>query len=210
MSHYFQDDPFLASKERTVTLDIDGHHLSFITDNGVFSKDKIDEGSFAFLKVLVPLRLSGRILDLGCGYGTIGLTIAMTSPDARVDLADINSRAVALCERNAKNLGLSQRVTCLQSDIYEKIEGPYDSIVVNPPIRAGKKVTYAMYEGAKQNLIDGGSLYIVIRKAQGAESASRYISSLFGNISLLKREKGYYIYVAKKDEHPNLDKEPLE
>ena len=198
MSHYFQDDPFLASKERTVTLDIDGHHLSFITDNGVFSKDKIDEGSFAFLKVLVPLRLSGKILDLGCGYGTIGLTIAMTSKDARVDLADINSRAVALCERNAKNLGLSQRVTCLQSDIYEKIEGPYDSIVVNPPIRAGKKVTYAMYEGAKQHLIDGGSLYIVIRKAQGAESASRYIASLFGNITLLKRDKGYYIYVAKK------------
>lgn len=198
MSHYFQDDPFLASKERTVTLDIDGHHLSFITDNGVFSKDKIDEGSFAFLKVLVPLRLSGRILDLGCGYGTIGLTIAMTSPDARVDLADINSRAVALCERNAKNLGLSQRVTCLQSDIYEKIEGPYDSIVVNPPIRAGKKVTYRMYEEAKQYLIDGGSLYIVIRKAQGAESASKYIETIFGNVTLLKREKGYYIYRATK------------
>ena len=198
MSHYFQDDPFLASKERTVTLDIDGQHLSFITDNGVFSKDKIDEGSFAFLKVLVPLRLSGRILDLGCGYGPIGLTIAMTSPNARVDLADINSRAVALCERNAKKLGLSQRVTCLQSDIYEKIEGPYDSIVVNPPIRAGKVVTYKMYEGAKQNLIDGGSLFIVIRKAQGAESAARYIESLFGNIKLLDRAKGYHIYQAMK------------
>ena len=210
MSHYFQDDPFLASKQRLIEYFIDGRSITLVSDNGVFSKNKIDEGSFAFLKVLVPLRLSGRRLDLGCGYGTIGLTIAMTSPDARVDLADINSRAVALCERNAKNLGLSQRVTCLQSDIYEKIEGPYDSIVVNPPIRTGKKVTYAMYKGAKQNLIDGGSLYIVIRKAQGAESASRYISSLFGNISLLKREKGYYIYVAKKDEHPNLDKEPLE
>ena len=210
MSHYFQDDPFLASKERTVSLDIDGKHLTFVTDNGVFSKDKIDEGSFAFLKVLVPLRLSGKILDLGCGYGTIGLTIAMTSPEARVDLADINTRAVALCDKNAKLLGLSQRVTCLQSDIYEKIEGPYDSIVVNPPIRAGKVVTYAMYEGAKQHLIDGGSLYIVIRKAQGAESASRYIASLFGNITLLKKDKGYYIYVAKKSEHPNLDKEPLE
>lgn len=205
MSHYFQDDPFLASKERTVTLDIDGKHLSFITDNGVFSKDKIDEGSFAFLKVLVPLRLSGRILDLGCGYGTIGLTIAMTSPKARVDLADINSRAVALCEKNAKLLGLSQRVTCLQSDIYQKIEGPYDSIVVNPPIRAGKVVTYAMYEGAKQNLIDGGSLYIVIRKAQGAESASRYIASIFGNIKLLKKDKGYYIYVAIKEEQKNIE-----
>ena len=210
MSHYFKDDPNLASNIKQINFEVNGISMRLLTDNGVFSKDKIDEGSFAFLKVLVPLRLSGKILDLGGGYGTIGLTIAMTSKDARVDLADINSRAVALCERNAKNLGLSQRVTCLQSDIYEKIEGPYDSIVVNPPIRAGKKVTYSMYEGAKQHLIDGGSLYIVIRKAQGAESASRYIASLFGNITLLKREKGYYIYVARKDEHPNFDKEPLE
>ena len=77
-------------------------------------------------------------------------------------------------------------------------EGPYDSIVVNPPIRAGKRVTYAMYEGAKQYLIDGGSLYVVIRKAQGGPSASRYIEDLFGNIELLKRDKGYYIYRAKK------------
>ncbi len=198
MSHYFQEDPNLASKERRLALDIDGKHLEFISDNGVFSKDKIDEGTMAFLKVLIPLRLSGKILDLGCGYGPIGLTIAITSPDARVDLADINSRAVALCDRNAKNLGLSQRVTCLQSDIYEKIEGPYDSIVVNPPIRAGKIVTYAMYEGAKQNLIDGGSLFIVIRKAQGAESAARYIESLFGNVKLLKKHKGYHIYQAVK------------
>ena len=107
MSHYFQEDPNLASRERRLTLDIDNKHFEFISDNGVFSKDKIDEGTIAFLKVLVPLRLSGKILDLGCGYGPIGLTIAMTSPNARVDLADINSRAVALCERNAKQLGLS-------------------------------------------------------------------------------------------------------
>ena len=198
MAHYFDLDPSLASKERTIEYVIDGRVITLVSDNGVFSKDKIDEGSLAFLKVLVPLRLSGRILDLGCGYGPIGLTIAMTSPNARVDLADINSRAVALCERNAKKLGLSQRVTCLQSDIYEKIEGPYDSIVVNPPIRAGKVVTYAMYEGAMQNLIDGGSLFIVIRKAQGAESAARYIESIFGNIKLLDRAKGYHIYQAVK------------
>jgi 16S rRNA (guanine1207-N2)-methyltransferase len=198
MSHYFQEDPNLASKERRLALDIDGKHLEFISDNGVFSKDKIDEGSLAFLKVIVPLRLSGNILDLGCGYGPIGLTIAMTSPEARLTLADINTRALALCEKNAFKLGLSQRVTVLHSDIYESIEGKYDSIVVNPPIRAGKVVTYAMYEGAFTHLIDGGSLFIVIRKNQGAPSASKYIESIFGNIELLKKDKGYYIYQAKK------------
>ena len=197
MSHYFQNDPNLASNLQKISFDIDGLHMSLWTDNGVFSKSRVDEGSFAFLKVLLPLGLSGKILDLGCGYGTIGLTIAMASPEARVTLADINTRALALCEKNANELGLSQRVTILLSDIYANIEGQYDSIVVNPPIRAGKRVTYAMYEGAKQRLIDGGSLFIVIRKAQGAPSASKYIENIFGNITLLKKEKGYYIYQAK-------------
>jgi len=198
MSHYFQFDDSIASKERTINFEIDGHKIALITDNGVFSKNRIDEGSLAFLEVLVPLKLSGKILDLGCGYGPIGLTIALTSPTARVDLADINTRALTLASKNAQLLGLSQRVTCLHSDIYEKIEGPYDSIVVNPPIRAGKKVTYNMYLGAKQYLIDGGSLYIVIRKAQGAESASKYIETVFGNVILLARHKGYWILKATK------------
>ena len=198
MSHYFELDPSLASKQRSIEYFIDGRTITLVSDNGVFSKNKIDEGTFAFLKVLVPLRLSGKILDLGCGYGPIGLTIALTSPKARVDLADINTRALALCEKNAETLGLSPRVTVLQSNIYENIEETYDSIVVNPPIRAGKVVTYSMYEGAYTHLIDGGSLYIVIRKNQGAPSASKYIESIFGNITLLKRDKGYYIYEAKK------------
>ena len=198
MSHYFQDDPNLASNIKKISFEVNGLTMNLLTDNGVFSKNKVDEGSLAFLKVLLPLELGNNILDLGCGYGTIGLTLAIAKKQARVTLADINARALNMCKRNADALDLSQRVTILQSDIYEKIEGPYDSIVVNPPIRAGKKVTYRMYEEAKQYLIDGGSLYIVIRKAQGAESASKYIETIFGNVTLLKREKGYYIYRATK------------
>ncbi len=198
MSHYFQDDPNLVSNIKEISFEINGITMRLLTDNGVFSKNNVDEGSYAFLKVLLPLDLGNTILDLGCGYGTIGLTLAKAHEKARITLADVNPRAVALCERNAGLLNLSPRVTILQSDIYEKIEGPYDSIVVNPPIRAGKLVTYRMYEEAKQYLIDGGSLYIVIRKAQGAESASRYIETIFGNVTLLKRDKGYYIYRATK------------
>ena len=198
MSHYFQEDPNLASNIKEIRFEVNGLSMKLLTDNGVFSKNKVDEGSLAFLKVLLPLDLGKDILDLGCGYGTIGLTLAKAHEEARVTLADVNSRAVALCKRNAELLSLSPRVTILQSDIYEKVEGPYDSIVVNPPIRAGKAVTYRMYEESKQYLIDGGSLYIVIRKAQGAPSASKYIESLFGNITLLKRDKGYYIYRATK------------
>ena len=198
MSHYFQDDPKLASNIKTITYAVNGISMQLFTDNGVFSKGKVDEGSLAFLKVILPLDLGNNILDLGCGYGTIGLTLAIAKKEARVTLADINTRALTLCKKNADAYNLSQRVTILQSDIYTKIEGKYDSIVINPPIRAGKSVTYKMYEEAKQYLIDGGSLLIVIRKAQGAESAAKYIESIFGNIKLLDRHKGYHIYQAVK------------
>ena len=198
MSHYFQDDPNLASNLKKISFEVNGLTMNLLTDNGVFSKSKVDEGSLAFLKVILPLDLGNNILDLGCGYGTIGLTLAVAKKEARITLADVNTRALALCKRSADAYNLGQRVTILQSDIYEKIEGKYDSIVINPPIRAGKVVTYRMYEEAKQYLIDGGSLLIVIRKAQGAESAAKYIESLFGNIKLLDRHKGYHIYQAVK------------
>ena len=198
MSHYFKEDPNLASNIKTINYEVNGISMKLFTDNGVFSKNKVDEGSLTFLKVLLPLNLGNNILDLGCGYGTLGLTLAVYNKDAKVTLADINSRALALCRRNAELNNVSQRVTILQSDIYTKIEGKYDSIVINPPIRAGKSVTYKMYEEAKQYLIDGGSLLIVIRKAQGAESAAKYIESIFGNVKLLDRHKGYHIYQAVK------------
>ena len=199
MSHYYDQEPQSVSNERLISFEVCGTKVTLYTDNGVFSKTRVDEGSLLLLKNVIPLHLSGRILDLGAGYGTLGLSIALTSPEARVDLADVNMRALRLCEKNARLLKVDQRVTCLQSDIYSNIEGPYDSIVVNPPIRAGKKVTYQMYEGAKQHLCDGGSLYLVIRKAQGAESASKYIKELFGNVNLLDRKKGYLIYQARKE-----------
>lgn len=198
MGHYFDENPEINSAIREISFSLFDKSYTYYTDNGVFSKSKIDEGSYIFLKVLIPLNLTGRILDLGCGYGPIGLTIAQNSKEARVDLADINSRALALASKSSERLNLNKRVTILHSDIYEKIEGPYDSIVVNPPIRAGKVVTYSMYSGAYQRLIDGGSLYIVIRKKQGAESAFKYLETVFENVSVLHKEKGYWIIKAIK------------
>lgn len=199
MSHYFINDNRVASLERTIEFDLLDKHFTLKTDNGVFSKAQIDQGTRILLEVLVPRDLGAEILDLGTGYGVIGLVLASFQRKARFTLADINERAVHLCERNAQALGLTDRTICLQSDIYANIKGSFNSIVINPPIRAGKKVTYAMYDGAKQHLIEGGSLYIVIRKAQGAESVSKYLESVFGNISLLKRTRGYYVLKASKN-----------
>jgi len=198
MSHYYDLDPTLLSKERKIEFDIKGKHITLLTDNGVFSKSRLDEGSKILLEAILPFNLDGKILDIGAGYGPIGLTIALYHSAARVTLADVNPRAVALCDKNARLLGLEDRITCIESDLYQNIEGPYDSIVANPPIRAGKKVTYALYEGAYQHLIDGGYFYFLIRKAQGASSASQYVKEVFGNITLVTRSKGYHIYMAKK------------
>ena len=198
MSYYFDENPNSESNIKEIKFSLYGQNYAYFTDNGVFSKSKIDEGTYIFLKVLLPLHLTGRILDLGCGYGPIGLTIALNEKQARVDLADINSRALALASRSGERLNLNDRVTFLHSDIFEKIEGPYDSIVVNPPIRAGKVVTYRMYLESKQYLIDGGSLYVVIRRKQGAESALKYIETVFENVSVLHKEKGYWIIKATK------------
>ena len=201
MSHYYDPEPQSVSKERTINFEIYGKKITLVTDNGVFSKNKVDEGSLYFLKTILPLDLGKKILDIGCGYGTIGLTIAIFKEKASVVLADINTRALALCDMNAQNLDIKDRVKIIKSDVYSNIKDQYESIVVNPPIRAGKIVTYAMYEGAKQRLIDGGCLYVVIRKAQGAESASKYIQELFGNIEMLGRHKGYHVYRAMKTQN---------
>lgn len=194
---YFDNVPELSSKKRTISFSIKEKEISFISDIGVFSKDKVDEGTIALLKVLLSRPLFGKILDLGSGYGALGLTLASFNSDCQFVLADINERALALAKENQKRLHL-ENVTCVISNIYENINELFHSIVINPPIRAGKKIIYPMFEGAYEHLIDDGSLFIVIRKSHGAHSAEAFIKSVFGNCSLLKKEKGYYIYEAKK------------
>jgi len=198
MSHYFVNDDKVASKPRNVVYSIDGVDFSLESDNGVFSKNELDKGSELLIETLLPIDLGKTMLDLGCGIGVIGLTLAYFHPTLYVCLTDVNTRALGLCSANAKKLRLSQKVTILQSDVYSKVEGKFDSIVSNPPIRAGKKVTYEIYKGALEHLNNGGSLYIVIRKQQGALSVKSYLEQLFGNVTVLAREKGYYILQARK------------
>ena len=198
MSHYFTNDDHLGSHPREVRYVLKDVTFSLFSDDGVFSKSELDEGSRILIETILPLSLGERLLDLGCGIGPIGLTLAYFHPRLNVTCSDVNIRALTLCEKNAQSLALSQRVTCLQSDIYLQIEGKFHSIVSNPPIRAGKKVTYQIYDGALEHLEMGGSLYVVVRKAQGAKSVQKHLEEIFGNVTLLNREKGYYVLKATK------------
>jgi 16S rRNA (guanine1207-N2)-methyltransferase len=168
------------------------------TDQGVFSKAKVDFGTDFLLQSVPPL--SGRVLDLGCGYGTIGIVLACLNPRIECWLADINERAVALCKRNCGlNLPPSQpgaprpEARVVQSDGFSRVEGIFDAIVTNPPIRAGKSNLFRLYRECLPRLSGGGALYTVIRKQQGMESSRAELLRIFGNCAVIARKSGYRV-----------------
>lgn len=143
--------------------------------------------------------VEGKILDMGCGYGPIGISIAASYPTRIVDMADINSRAIGLSKENASSNGISN-VHIFESDRFEKVDvtPQYAAILTNPPIRAGKKVVHEIFEESYNRLVEGGSLWVVIQKKQGAPSAMDKLEQLFGNVEVAEKKKGYFILVSKK------------
>lgn len=194
---YFDNNENLISKKREISVLLNDTKYTFISDNGVFSKGEVDYGSIALLKILLKQNFIGNILDIGCGYGTIGLILAKNFPECNFLLSDVNIRACALARENKKSFGV-KNVEIIESDIFQNIDKNFDYIVTNPPIRAGKKVIYSIFEQSYHHLNQNGSLFIVIRRSHGAESAQKFIHSVFGNCELLKKDKGFYVYCATK------------
>lgn len=201
MGQYFDNDPSIKSNQKIISFVIANKQFDFISDNGVFSKGKIDTGSIVLLKALIKhANISGNILDLGAGYGTIGLTLASLYREAKFLLVDVNTRACTLARMNMSRFNLNN-VEIIESNSFSNIdERVFDIVITNPPIRAGKKVIYDMFLKAYEHLAPNGRLYIVIRKDQGANTASKYIESVYGNCTLINRDKGYYIFEAIKEE----------
>lgn len=198
VSQYFDKNPLTPSQEQDIKYQINDTTFTFKTDTNVFAKNGVDQGSDALLKAVLPIIHTGKVLDIGCGYGVIGLTLAYLIPDIKVTCSDINLRAVNLTKKNAHALELSKKVTILQSDLYEKIVGKFDYVISNPPIRAGNKVLHALYKGAHHRLNTSGSLIIVVRKKQGAESTVKFLSDIFRAVSVLSKHKGYWLIKATK------------
>ncbi len=165
--------------------------FTFHSDRGVFSKNKIDEGSKALLDYVAKNPLSGSLLDVGCGYGLLGIVCKKLNPELTVTMIDVNLRALALSQANAR---LNQvEVVAIESDGYQKITDKFDLILSNPPIRAGKAVVMRILVEAKEHLNAGGELIVVIRKNHGALSALGQMQTTFDNGEIVKRHKGYYI-----------------
>ncbi len=193
--HYYTRVPGSASRPVACEYTYRGIPLSFMTDAGVFSKGEVDTGTRLLLEAL-PEEMHGEILDLGCGWGVIGIAAARRWPDCRVTMADVNTRALELSRENAKRNDAA--VSCVESDGMEALAGrTFDAVITNPPIRAGKQVIYRMFADAAGSLAPGGALYLVIRKQQGAESCVKYLGTLFGEVEKLEKSGGFWVLRAR-------------
>lgn len=198
LEQYFTNNPNLKSELRTIIYKYKGETLSFLSDNGVFSKDKLDFGSTLLLETIFNKvnKENLDILDVGCGYGYMGISLAKIL-NAHVTMCDVNKRALHLTERNAISNGVSDSVKVIESNIYENITDIYDLIITNPPIRAGKNVVYGILDGARDYLKEGGELWMVIRKDQGAKSAIKHLEENY-KCEVVTKSKGFYIIKAEK------------
>ncbi|HDY9559536.1 TPA: class I SAM-dependent methyltransferase [Staphylococcus argenteus] len=196
MSHYYDEDPSVSSNEQQIQYQVNHHLIHLITDNGVFSKDRVDYGSDVLIKTFLkahPPGPSKRIADVGCGYGPIGLMIAKVSPHHTITMLDVNHRALTLVEKN-KKLNDIENVIVKESNALTAVENEsLDFVLTNPPIRAGKGTVHRIFEQAFDKLDANGELFVVIQKKQGMPSAKKKMEALFGNVEVLNKDKGYYI-----------------
>lgn len=194
MEHYFTSDPSAKSEERNIIYEMNQKKIIFTSDNGVFSKNHVDFATDFLLRTILP-EIRGSVLDVGCGYGVIGIVTALSQEVTKVKMIDINHRALDLARRNATQNKVSEKVEIMESDGFTQIAETekFDIIISNPPIRAGKSVIYGMYQDASNHLTENGNFYIVINKKHGAPSTINYLQTIFKSVEVLDKKAGFHV-----------------
>jgi 16S rRNA (guanine1207-N2)-methyltransferase len=201
LEHYFTSKSTTELKTQHIEFQLHGKNIRFTTSNAVFSKGGVDYGSRVLLETLTRLEkpLTGKILDVGCGYGAIGITLLLLNQEIVMDMVDVNERALELAQVNASANQVADRARIWLSDQLAQVSDCYQSIVTNPPIRAGKAVVHGIYTQSYDSLVEGGRLFVVIQKKQGAPSTIKALEALFGNCKIINKDAGYYILCATKE-----------
>lgn len=194
--HYYSKKPqseFIAETHQHI---IRNRTYTFTSSTGVFSKHRIDFGTKLLIESFIEPEVEGDLLDLGCGYGPIGIVLA-NQFERHVWMVDVNERAVMLAEQNAQLNNV--KVTVRESDGFTNVgDRKFAAIITNPPIRAGKKIIYQMFEQSVHHLVENGELWVVVQKKQGAPSMMQFLDSIFQQVDVITRKKGYYIIRATK------------
>jgi 16S rRNA (guanine1207-N2)-methyltransferase len=193
MSHYFTNNVDLKHNVETRKVIIKTSEFTFFTDNGVFSKKGLDFGTRSLLESL-PEDIHGKVLDFGCGYGPIGIYLKKNY-DCDVDMIDVNDRSLDLARKNAKENKVN--VNIFNSDIYSNVTNKYDYIITNPPIRVGKQILYKILFDAQEHLVDGGQIWLVINKDQGAKSLMNDLEKTY-KTKLVNKNKGFFVICSEK------------
>ncbi len=196
MPHYFsEDNNTLKSNPKEIAFRVNGIDLKMMTDNGVFAKDGFDRGTKVLLDFAEFDENMESVLDLGCGYGVIGVYLSKKY-DVFVDMIDVNKRAIELANENV--LKNNAKGNSFYSEGYSEINKKYDCIITNPPIRVGKKVMYQLLDDAKNYLCDEGRLLLVINKKHGALSAIKHLKEIYSFVDILGKDKGFHVVLCKK------------
>ena len=194
MGHYFTNEN-LESNIQEFKIKINNCDFTFKTDNGVFSKGELDFGTNLLIKNVLERKISGEVLDLGCGYGPIGITLAKIL-NCQMTMIDVNKRAVHLTKMNIKDNGVNNTEVLVSEGYNELKDRKFDYIVSNPPIRVGKQILYDLLIKAKDHLKENGEMYIVVRKEQGANSLIRDMSAYY-QVEVIDKDKGFFIILLK-------------
>lgn len=196
--HYYSRTQKVESNPNYWDFTLKDHLFRFKTDNGVFSKREVDFGSRLLIETFEMPEVMGPVLDVGCGYGPIGLTVAKSFQERMVHMVDVNERAIELAKENARYNKI-ENVMVYESDRLLNVrESQFAAVLTNPPIRAGKKTVHDIFEQSYDHLASHGELWVVIQKKQGAPSAIEKLKCFFSDVETIDKLKGYFIIKATK------------
>src|SRR5699024_9681339 len=191
--HYYSKKPHSQLQTETIKCTLRDRPLTFTTGSGVFSKKAIDFGTRLLIESFTEPAVEGPFLDLGCGYGPIGIALASVYDERTVSMVDINERAVYLSNENIQRNEVENARAFVSEGIAEVYEYQFAAIITNPPIRTGKKVLYPLIEKSAEHLRSDGEFWAVVQKKQGAPSFIKLLETLFREVHVVERSKGYYI-----------------